>query len=187
MRPLAASLLAVVLLGACGAEDQPTPAPSVDPTTAVATPEPTEMTSQPVETKTPDPVTTASPQTPATSESSAPAPDNIPPFPEQVGDYTYDGVDPHFGYYEVGGNAEAPIFQVEYDPAAVYGEWMGSRDDEWMDDVWYCGSTELSRVCETQIVPGQGGLVLLALGDQEEQILSFADDLLAVRPYEGFR
>lgn len=173
------------LLGACGADDQPTPEPPADPTTSVA--EPTVTTSEPVETETSDPVTTASVPAPATSGPTGLDPDDIPPFPEQVGDYTYDELEPHFGYYEVVGDPEAVFFEVEYDPAAVYGEWMGTRGDEWMDDVWYCGSTELTRICETQIVPGQGGLVVVALTDQEEEILAFADELLAVWPYEGFR
>lgn len=181
-RPCVVAVLAAMLLVAgCNGQSAPASSPSLDPTSVPATAEPTQTPADPV-TETGEPVETASPEPAETVLD----PDTMAPFPEQVGEFVNDPVGPLNGFYTIPGDPDSPTISTNYDPMGAHGEWAGSRDDEWIDDVWYCGSSAGGmRFCDTQIAPERGALVVM--GFDEAAMLAFADELLAVWPYEGFR
>lgn len=179
--------MALPLLAGCTQTTQPTMSPTpAGPTTTSPAPSPSEpATTEPAEPATTDPVETASPETTG-AEGPELDPDDMAPFPDQVGEFVNDPVTPHDAFYRIPNDPDELLINAKYDPWGNHGEWEGFRDDEWIDDVWYCGTSEGGmRFCDTQIVDERGALVVM--GFDEEAMLAFADELLGVWPYEGFR
>lgn len=170
---------AVLLLSACGDSETPsdpaTPAPNPPSASPV---EPPPVPSDPEDPSEP-PEEPASPQEP---EPSPPADEELPPFPEQVGDYTLAGQTGVVGGYTNTDLDDDFYINITYSEVRAYDAGAGSNANERHDEKWFCHDTDLEppmRWCATSL-NGNGHVSFM--GDTEEGTLAFAEEFLELWP-----
>lgn len=174
-RGLVTAVMAAVIGGAavgCDGDEVSSPAPT-EPTVVTTTPG--GETSGPVVTTTPSGAASSDSPTPVETETASS--EEQPPFPEEVDGWVRMGSSRSAVDYVNPDDPDAEIFVVTYRAGGRYDDRAGQLEDERLDDVWYCGTTDTSlslRRCDTDV---HGGAITF-MGETDESVIGFAERLL---------